>query len=338
MMRRYDCSPTVLRVLVAGFVQLTASASAQPIEVRDLCKVIEARTAANTEVCLTNRSPKPIDHSYVMIARNSSRYHVFLLRSDLTAGGSCRPASGAFSSFRCIEYTFETPPDFDAICTFPDVGHLDCVSGEGRKGWYYNNASNFVTSGPGGVQHGPTERFFVAARGLEAGDVSAEELGDTLVYRGESSSDGIPLRLRRGTNATLTLQVREPAAENTALKAALDRATAKGVKLEDIRALGTEGRFIAETDGILSFYGTATDCEGQCERRPLLSQADFESRLTSLGAAVPIERLVGQDLVKVRAQLIDRLLLGSAPLPEIDAGIEAMRIVQPVAFLILNWS
>lgn len=336
MTARHIRSDLYMLVLMLGPGLASAGAYAQTLEKGHICPVIEANTPANSEFCIANRSPNPADSSLVIVSRSGTSQQVFLIRLDQPRGGNCAPITSDPRAYLCVKLEYEAPPNYNAICDFQAPYFWSCA--DGRTGKYYNSASNVVTPGPGGVHPVPTERFYEATRGLEIGDFSVEELGNVLVYRGQLASDGIPLRLRTSTEATPTMKVREPAAQTIALRVALDRATAEGVKLEDLRALGTDGRFIAETAGILRFYGTATDCEGQCVGRPLLNQTDFESRLAGLGAVVPIERLVGRDLVKVRAQLIGRLLLGSIPLPGIDSDIEAMRIVQPVAFLILNWS
>ncbi|WP_418024655.1 hypothetical protein ACNKFW_01990 [Paracoccus sp. TD-10] len=324
--------PLVLTAICLQMQSLTA----QQIFVDDLCEVIETTTPPDAKVCLTNRSPNPSDHSYVMIARSNMGEHVFLLRSDLAPGGGCRPSAGVFSSFLCVELDFETPPNFDAACTFERVPGI-CGSGSSREAWYYNAASNTVPPGSGGVHEGPTERFFVAARTLENGDAMVEELGDVFIYRGSPSLDRTPLRVSDGTIATPRLNAYTQATRSSALSITLDRMDAAGVQLDELRDIGTEGRFLSETGGEYLFHGTGTDCDGACGARRVLTQSEFEARLGALSASVGIETLAGIDLSMLRRQLIDRLLMGSTPIAEIDDALDASRIVQPVAFLVLDW-
>jgi len=119
---------------------------------------------------------------------------------------------------------------------------------------------------------------------------------------------------------------------------ALDHINTAGVRLADVRKLGTEGRFVSETGATLWFHGANTDCDGQCDKRPLLHQSDFEHRLATLNAIVEIERTAGTNLVRLRNQLIDRLLMGATPLAGVDADLERARIGQPPEFLVLDWN
>ena len=339
-LRHIRCDVSALVLLLGPGLQ-TVAADTRILVKDHICPVIESKTPTNSEFCIANRSPAPADGSLVIVSRNGTDQKVFLIRLDKSLGGNCAPTSSVQREFLCIELKHKTPPKYDKICDFQSFYSWTC---EGKqKGKYHNSGRVAVGYEIGGVNKEPSERFYKATRGIDDGDYSAEELLDNaLVYRGQPDADSVPLRLSKGAEATSTelLPVRGPAAQSTALNLALKRVETERVQLKDLRALGTEGRFIAENAGTWQFYGAATDCDGQCGVRPLLSQSDFERRLATIGDIVAIERTAELDqkqLQRLRDQLIDRLLMGSTPLPEIDTHLNDMRIVQPVAFLILDW-
>lgn len=324
-----------LGYLLVACIAEVIGAAAQTLEKEQICPAVEAVAPSDAEFCIANRSPNPTDGSVVIVSRSSAEQNVLLIRLDQPRGGNCAPTFGISRAYQCVTLTFETPPDYDAICNFRSPYFWRCDGGP--LGKYYNVASNMVPPGPGGVHPVSTERFYAAARGLKTDDHSVEELRGALVYRHRPDPSHVSLRVVRGADLTPSLIVRTEAAERTSLGPTLDRILSAGVALADVRGLGMEGRFTSESTGVLHFHGTASDCEGQCLIRPLLTQTEFENRLSVLNARVVVERLSGADLVKLRQMMTERLLMGEMPLRDVDRVLETARIRQPPAFLVLDW-
>lgn len=320
-------------LIAATFLLSATTALAQTIDGDGLCEIIKAHTPDGTEACLANRSEDPSDKSFVLITRNSTDLRAFLLRSDLPGGGDCRAPSGGLSSFRCIPLRFETPPDYDTICNFRSQPVSKQCFGSARKVSYYNVSANVVPPGTGGVNGVASERFFAAARGLRASDVSVTEMNDALVYRGAATSESVPIRFSRENETSPTLSVRPPAGTSESLREVLESVDALDVPLSNLVALGVGGRFVAKGSATLTYFGTTDDCNGACERRELLSEDAFNAKLADFASRVPIEA----SMPELRTILIDRLLLGPKPYAPIDMVLDEARVRQPAAFLILKW-
>lgn len=297
----------------------------------DFCAILERYTPPNTEGCLANAAPDPGDGSFVYLTRNGSDIRALLLRDDLGAGGDCRPTSDSiFTGSLCITFDYEVAPDYGSICDYPRV-QIECSDVVYRS--QVVNGALLTSSRVGGFNEAPSERFFEAARGLQSGDVAAQEIGETVVYKGPADATGRYLRLSRGADVSPSMRVRPLVDDRVEIAEALNAIDAAGVSLANVVAIGLEGRFIARVGGTLTFHGTNTDCEGECSARELLDDAAFASRLSDWSTQVQIETPTGD----LRDLLIDRLLLGTLAHSAVDVPLEAARVRQPPALLLLKW-
>ncbi len=297
----------------------------------DFCAILQTYTPENTEGCLANAAPDPSDGSFVYLTRNGSDVRALLLREDLGAGGDCRPTEKSiFTGSLCITFDHDVAPDYDSICAYPRV-RIACNNVAYRS--QIVNGANLTTSRVGGYNEAPSHRFFEAARGLKSGDVAAQEIGTTVVYKGPADATGRNLRLSRGMDASTAMPSRPPVDDRAQITAALDAIDAAGVALADVVAIGLEGRFVARVGGALTFYGTDADCGGECSARVMLDDAAFAARLSDWSTQVQIETPTAD----LRALLIDRLHLGTLAHAPVDEGLEAARVRQPPALLLLKW-
>lgn len=299
----------------------------------DFCPILWSYTPPNTEGCLANAAPDPSDGSFVYLTRNGSDIRALLLRDDLGAGGDCRPTSDSiFTGSLCITFDYEVAPDYDAICTYPSVP--TACSNTAYESIRVDGTNLTISeSQVGGFNEAPSERFFEAARGLQFGDVAAQKIGTVVVYKGPADATGRYLRLSRGADASPSIRVRILVDDRGELAAALDEIDAAGVPLANVVAIGLEGRFIAHVGGTITFYGTDADCGGECTAREMLDDAAFASRLSEWSTQVQIET----PTANLRDLLIDRLLLGRLTHPPVDDPLEAARVRQPPALLLLKW-
>lgn len=314
------------------FVLSAIAGQSQPLENDDFCAILQAHMEAGTQGCLANAAPYPADGSYVYLTQKGADLRVLLLRADLGAGGDCRPSKDSF--FRdnlCITLDYETAPNHAEICTF--AGHpSDCSDGL-RRSKYAQAKPGVTPTTVGGHHPAPSERFFVAARGLKAGDVAVQEIGGAIAYKAAIGANGRPVRLFRDGDVTPALRLRAPADNRAALYAALTAIEAAGVTLSDVVAVGLAGRFIARDGGSLIFHGISTDCGGACSAREVLDAAAFDARIADWSAEVAIET----PSADLRDLLMDRLLLGPQPHAPVDDALDAARVRQAPALLLLNW-
>lgn len=325
-------NPLFIRSTVAVVVCCISPGSLAALSNDDLCAILTEHTPDGTEGCLANIAPEPSDNSFIFLTRNGSDVRALLLRSDLNSGGDCRPSKGKFAGSLCVTFDYESPPDFDAICP-NSATKIECRPSTSTSKFAIISAGS--TTAVGGVNPAPSEPYFIAARGLEAGDVSLQQVGDTLIYKGSASADGRTLRLSRADDRSPSMWVRPLVDVKDVLAQAITAINAKGIAFANVVAIGTEGRFISIDADKLVFHGTPDDCGGGsvCREREILDEGAFDARLAAWTEAVPIESISGE----LRQLLMEKLLLGVEPYEPLDKALDAARVRQPPALLLLKW-
>lgn len=320
-------------ILTLLFVLSAVAGQSQPLENEDFCAIMEAHMEAGTLGCLANAAPTPADGSYVYLTQKGADLRVLLLRADLGAGGDCRPSVDSFFHDNlCITLDYETPPDYAAICTFVQKSETVCLPSPSTS--KYATAKPGITPTTVGGHHpAPSERFFAAARGIETGDVAVQEIGRAIAYKAAVGANGRSLRLHRDGDVTPVLRLRSPVDNRATLSAGMTAIDAAGVALSDVVAIGLAGRFVVRDGGSLIFHGTSTDCGGKCSARELLDAAAFDARIADWSAEVAIET----PSADLRDLLLARLLLGTQPYSPVDDALDAARVRQAPALLLLNW-
>ena len=285
-----------------------------------LCEIRVAH-APKGEGCVVNRDVNAAGQSNALVV-DSSPPTIYLLKRGAAATGACSASSvGACVPLHGAAQSYG---DFCSVNKSTDIG-MPCASSD--PVWRYAPDPVRAT--------GSALRLLEVADGLEANDWEVIAARDYFAYLSRPAFRRT-VRFLGTTGASSTIEVRAELAVRDTISQVVTALADNGISLADLRSFGNDGALLIKRAAVEEYFPPPVDCPAPCVGQPLRDLASFESEIKRLGDLADVENLPLADPARVRNLLIERLLLGPAPVPDLDAELETFGAVQPPQLLLFD--